>query len=267
MVNLMYKKQLTFLMLMAIILCQLGAVNKLLAAEAVDSTAKKQASADTILDKLEKYLLDQERKSQSFQIESGTNATASSSKDLKKVDSPTIYSLPEQDVKTDLPEVAKLAEISTAIMELENKVDQLGAGVQKTKQKILEQASIGNKILIEAGLSSEKTASLRSLSVFLDDFEIYQADDQSGIWMPSNSIPVYFGPMLPGDHQLSIKARMVLKGTENLALHTNKNRELVQSFKVSIPPGEYTKRMRVEISPSANNESPSTATLKETTAQ
>jgi hypothetical protein len=213
--------------------------------------------ADSILDKLERSLLDQSPDSLSFgeKVKAKTPPTTKSSVPVYTYESTS-------PIESDAGSI-DFKSLTRLISDLENQVDKLASSVQATKQKIVDDASIDNFITLEAGLTNSDHAAIKNISVRLDGYNVYAIDDASGLWMPSKHIPLYAGPLQPGTHRIDVEARVVMKHKKSLPLHNDVYRLVNKTFEVSVPGGSVNRTWRIEFEPPKSVEQGVTATLKQ----
>lgn len=198
---------------------------------------------DAILDRLERRLLDQEAEGLTF---SEKNAQNDGQNEKEKSSS---YKFPKKTIETVPPNIQKIDEVSRLVRELEQQVDQLASNVQKTKQTIIDDAAINNFVSIEATLPDPDKASIKSLEVRIDGFKLYTMSDSAGLWLPSKSIPLYAGPMQPGNHRLDVEARISMRESKPLPVNNPIYRFINKSFQWSIAEGVSNTRYRLTIQP------------------
>jgi len=225
---------------------------------------KPQASAENaeaILDRLEQRLLEQESQSFSFgDTPAAPKNAPQKSTAGKKADKSLRFE--KADIKGNLGETERLKELANLIADLEHQVDQLGSEVQKSKQKILEDAKIKNSAEIITNLTNTDQAAIRSISVTLDGYQIYHVDDTAGLWLPSNSLPLFAGPLQPGNHTLEYEARVIMKHKERLPLNNDQIRSVKQTFALAMPEGEVSKRWQIELKVPTKSDEQVSAVMK-----
>lgn len=143
----------------------------------------------------------------------------------------------------------KVRDLAIAINILEGKIDTLSSEVQKTKNKVLENARMDNFIELNAQLEDTNLAAINSLKVSIDGYEIYDVEETSGFWLPVRDIPLYTGPITPGNHKVSIESRIVLRHRDSLPLNNKIYQQLSKDFEISIPSGSFKKKWTVGITP------------------
>ncbi len=222
----------------------------------VKAESEDVIEVESILDRLEKRLLDQESESLSF-------GEKSSVPDLKEKPSRTMNFDKKEKIVGTTPEMRRLNKLAALVSALESDVDKLTAKVQKTKQKILNDSSVDNFVSIDARLLEPETASIKSLSVKLDGFHIYELQESSGLWLPSKEVPLYAGPMQPGTHRVDLEARISLKHKKGLPLNSEVMRIVQKSFEIAIPGGTAGNKYLISLNPPKGGKGDATASMKE----
>jgi len=213
------------------------------------------SKVDQVLDRLEKRLLDQEADGLTF----GEKLPPPPS---QQGDVRTFNYDKGTRIEARTPTQDTLKGLKQAVTELEGQVDQLASSVQKTKQAIVDDAAIDNYLTLEAQLSDNDAASLKTLNVKLDGYAIYELADTAGLWMPTKSIPLYAGPLQPGKHRIDLEARLVMRAKDRLPLNGDVYRFVNKTFDLTIPGGASVGRYVITITPPAKLSSIPEATLK-----
>ena len=219
-------------------------------------------NVDAVLDRLEQRLLDQEADGLTF----GERAGATKGKDETEAPSARYRFDTKGQVNATTGEREQMRSIANALTELETQVDQLASNVQKTKQSILDEASIDNFVAIEAALEDTDKASIKTLNIKLDGYPVYELNEASGLWLPSKAVPLYAGPLQPGSHRLDLEARVIMRhqSTESaLPMNGDVYRFINKSFDLNIPGGSSKARYVITIQPPANLEETADAVMKE----
>ena len=214
---------------------------------------------DSILDRLEKRLLDQEADGLTFgerQSDPGflKRPLEKSSKQFK---------FKGGKVEASTPDKEKLKAIDLLIKDLERQVDQLAGNVQKTKQTVVDEAAVNNYVSVDAELIETDKAAIKSLQIKIDGYELYSLSDAAGMWLPSKSVPVYAGPLQPGAHRLDLEVRLVLRHNPELPLNGDVYRFISKSFNLNITGGSSKSRFVIAIKPPEKLDENPDATIKE----
>lgn len=238
-------------------------LSALLLALAATSPAPAQEEAaskvDTVLDRLEKRLLDHEADGLTF----GEKNAPPPSLDANDGPTETMKFQKKTKIGASTAELEGLKQIGGQIAELEQAVDRYASEVQKTKQGILDEAHTDNFITIEARLADTDVAAITSLTVKIDGYGVYELKETGGIWMPSAQVPLYAGPLKPGNHRVDLEARIALKPKKALPMNGDVYRFVNKTFDVVVPGGSRTAKYLINIVPPAKLDGVADATLKE----
>lgn len=217
------------------------------------------SQVDSILDRLEKRLLDQEADGLTFGEKMPPPSTGNPADGLiTKYKSKNGTRVEAAPVEAD-----QLKAIAKLVTALESDVDQLASGVQRTKQGILDEAAIDAYVSLEANLADTDAAALKTLSVKLDGYPVYELSDASGLWMPSKSVPLYAGPLQPGVHRIDLEARLVMRHKQGLPLNSDVYRFINRTFDLSVRSGVTNNHYVIGITPPEKLDGSVDATLKE----
>ena len=203
----------------------------------IPGLAKSPKSGNSILDRLERKLLEQERQALSFGNSKVQQTKGPTSKFIYK----------GQSIPSNSPIVKDLTKLSTAIEDLEQHVEYLAGEVQSVKQKILQDVAINNNIQINVALDKKSKLAFRTIDVEIDDHKVFNQNAASGIWSPHSQIPVFSGPISPGKHAINIQARMVSINTKDIPLETGKYVFVNEVFTFEVPIGHISKKWSIEI--------------------
>jgi len=213
------------------------------------------SKVDQVLDRLEKHLLDQEADGLTFGEKLPPPPSEEDEARTFNYDKGT-------SIEATPPTQDTLKGLKQAVTALEGQVDQLASNVQKTKQAIVDDATIDNYLTLEARLSDSDAASLKTLNVKLDGYAIYELADTAGLWMPTKSIPLYAGPLQPGKHRIDLQARLVMRAKDRLPLNGDVYRFVNKTFDLTVPGGASVDHYVITITPPAKLSSIPEASLK-----
>jgi outer membrane murein-binding lipoprotein Lpp len=219
--------------------------------------ASDTAGVDSILDRLEKRLMDQDNEGLTFDEATTGGTTANPLPPDAKI------KLPPQKMTSGTAENDRLKSLANAVTTLENQVDQLASDVQKTRQTIIDEAAIDNFISVEAQLQQSDSAAIKTINVKLDGYNVFELTETAGLWLPTKSIPLYAGPLQPGNHRLDLEARIVMKHKLSLPLNGDVYRFVNKSFEVKVPAGGGSARYVISIAPPEKLDGTADATIKE----
>ncbi|MEY4631971.1 MAG: hypothetical protein RIQ81_2091 [Pseudomonadota bacterium] len=208
---------------------------------------KNISEVESILERLEKKLTDNESGGltvdERMKPAARDNAIPQAGKSLKF----------SRDAGSDTPRgnggdsdsSAMLQELSAAVASLETKVERLHADIQKARLKVIEEARVDNFINIDAEFRGLERATVKSLAVSIDGVEVYKTTQAGGVWMPSNKVPLYAGPIPPGAHKLSVDATLTVKDNPAGPLASDVTRRVAREFEFSVPDGKERRQMQV----------------------
>jgi hypothetical protein len=211
---------------------------------------------DSILDRLEKRLLDQEADGLSFGEKEAIDGTVGYEKANAKFKGKKVS------VDASTADLDRMKSLAKVVADLESQVDQLASSVQKTKQGILDDSAVDNFVTFEAQLADTEAASIKTLNVKLDGYPLYELSEASGLWMPSQSVPLYAGPLQPGNHRVDLEARIVVKHKKALPMNGDVYRFINKSFDVAVGSGTTNNRYVITITPPEKLDGTADATMK-----
>ena len=231
-------------------------VNTLLSVPALAQKADV-SQIDAILDRLERRLLDQEAEGLSFEEKKALKPSLTDKTPI------TTYQYEKTKIEANNPNELRLREVTNLINELEQQVDQLASSVQKTKQAILDDAAINNFVTIEATIPDTDLAAIKSILVKLDGFKLYSIEDSAGLWLPLKSMPLYAGPLQPGNHRLDIEARISIREATTLVVNSPVYRFVNKSFQWTVPESQASVRYVLTLLPPTKIDGQADAKLEE----
>jgi ribosome-associated translation inhibitor RaiA len=214
---------------------------------------------DTILDRLEKRLLDQEADGVTFSDRNGDLNFLKQPVDTKAKK----YQFKGGKIEATAPEKDRLKAIEVLVADLERQVDALAAKVQKTKQSLIDDATLNNSIAVDAQIDGVDKATIKSMRIRLDGYELYSISDTSGLWLPSKVVPIYSGPLQPGSHRLDLEVRLMLRTNPDLPLNTDLYRFVSKSFTMTVAGGSTQSRYVIAIKAPESIDDSADASLKE----
>lgn len=257
-----------FLLSLNVVAVEKSAKTKLSSPSKPEAESSDIKQIDTVLDQLEKDSTTDTTTDNSLS-EKKTNKKKSPSSKYKfsKASSSgissTIYGKVDKKDKPKPTSIESLDTIERSITSLEKEVETLASDVQKAKQTLLENSSIDNFVTISVLLKNSKEASITDLDIKLDGFPLYYLKESSGLWLPGDSLPLYSGPLKPGNHRLSIEARMAQKYDQNLKLNNDSYHFISDNFALLVPEKNPDLRYSLVIIPPSNANEKASASLKE----
>lgn len=188
---------------------------------------------DSVLDRLEHKLMEQE--ASSLKIEP-IHPAAKADQKIK---------VPASKFEGRLPGSEDFAGLEKQIAGLEKEADELSGQIEGMKGELLNQASKGSLIEIAAAIQDPDLTSIRELTFYLDGTKIYSMD--GGEWTPSPEVPFFLGPLEAGEHSLKLEARTVRRREKSLPLDQNIYHRYDQTFKIQVQPGVFHKGYRMQL--------------------
>lgn len=198
---------------------------------------------DSVLDRLEKRILQNESDAMTF-----------GEKNLPEQEPAQKIKLPKAEITAEPDEESQLTDVARAVAQLNNEIDRLNSNVQKTKQQVMTTARAGNTTTVELHLDDADSAALRSLSVRLNGFEIYTLNDTAGLWMPQRRIPIYIGPLKPGNHKIEVEGQLVIRNNKDLPTNTDVYRSVHEAFNLAIPDTKQQSRFVIDVQSPTDSE-------------
>lgn len=214
------------------------------ATAAPSGKASNQVDVESILDRLERKLIDNESGGLTF------DESRKSKHPGRKIESPSTFYKYKGDAghisESDAVD-GNIKQISEMIAGLDAQVERLEADIQKARLKVAEDARVDNFIDVEAIFDAPENVSLKSLRVEIDGVTVYSAKDAGGLWLKSGKIPLYSGPLPPGSHKLSINAGVGTRETSTVPVSGDSARKLSRDFVIRIPDGKEKRKVALFI--------------------
>ncbi len=211
---------------------------KLIVIALLSSTASFAADAniksmDSVLDRLERKLMEQE--ASALQI---SPPSESKNADQK-------ISLPQGSIEGRQPGFDDIAALEKQIAALEKEADELTGQLERVKAELLDKSAKASLVEIQAYIEDPDLTSIRELSLSIDGKKIYAMD--GGDWTPSPEIPFFLGPLSPGEHVLELNAKTVRRREKSLPLDQNISHRYNQTFKINVASGSFHKGYRMRL--------------------
>lgn len=182
------------------------------------------SQVESILDKLEEQLLNQE--GESFSIKGDRLDRSKTATPTMKFSGQSIYANPGSE--------KRIAELAESVGKLEQQIERLSAQVHRSKQHVIELSRQANHVSLQLTPPNDDQAAMQRISVKIDDFEVYTLEDSAGLWLPNQMAQLYSGPLAPGEHQLQISARFALRANDGIPVQTPIIRTLDKTFPIVI---------------------------------
>jgi len=201
--------------------------------------ASSQRNIESVLDRLEQRLMDQDRESLSFGEEPRKGAPPKGAA--------TRFQYPPQDIVARDGDERELIQVTSALAELDQNVDAFAGEVQRFKQKILEEVAVDNFVSIAGTMEKPDAAVLRMLRLKVDGFTVYTIDEATGLWLPRAEIPFFSGPLMPGAHKVELEARLGRRRTADLPVADDTFQAINRTFDINMPDGKVKKSWLITI--------------------
>ena len=209
-------------------------------AYAEDSGGKE---VESILDQLERRLSEDENSVLTFDEQRKLDSIEKS----KPTPANKHIRLKPEQIKGKLNEEERIREIADSVGAIEDQIERLANQVQELKQKTYEEAKINNSIEIETLIKNADSHSVKSLTASIDNQVVFELNDSSGIWLPSDKFLVFSGPMQPGEHVISIEALFVVKQKAGLSFNSAIHKPYKKDMRLNIPDGSASNKYVFEI--------------------
>lgn len=204
------------------------------------SAPKRSESTESILDRLERKLMEQE--AATLRI---TAPPVSASKNNK---APVQrFDMPASVMAAPLPHEAGFDSIAKDLRELEQDADELSGQVEKLKADFLAMADKGNFVEIKLVIEDPNAMVVRTIALTIDKHPVYETQDREGQWIPGPEVLLYAGPMEPGTHELNLKGRIVRRYESNVPLDQNLYHAYDQNLQVVVPTGAFRQGYRLKL--------------------
>ena len=221
-----------------------------------DIQAKK---IENVLDKLEQRLIDKEASPLTFEESENAKIPEKSAAKGKQKYAPKSATK----ITGQTPSGRNLREMQKKLSEYDTRIDQLEGDVRKLRAGVYEDSATDNQVMIEIKAGNQSKFIIRTLNARLDGNTLYNQLDAAGLWMPTRSVPIFFGPMQPGDHRVDISATIAPLSSDGLEMPSWKQKSLQQSFTFSLHDGKARKSITIEINDTKGDGSQPIAKLAE----
>ncbi|MEZ4741340.1 MAG: hypothetical protein R3B45_02655 [Bdellovibrionota bacterium] len=152
-------------------------------------------------------------------------------------------------------EYSNMQDITKALKKLESQINNLSSDVHKVKQQFLDEAKIDSFVEIQVKLASLQNYGIKTLSLKLDGYEVFELHEESSFWMPEDKIPIYAGPLHLGKHRIDVEAKLVMKKNNSIPINTDLYHFINKSFDIVVPDEKFSKRYVLSIeAPEKNGE-------------
>lgn len=196
----------------------------------VSATKPKPTHQDAVIDRLEKKLLEYESSGVSSSESLLGNNDGTNSVEIQGGET-TIKAVQPPQQRSSLDELEKV------VKEIEDQIDQTEEQIQELRSELIQKSGQGGfiNLSIDSQLDSDRT--ITQVTAKLDGFEIYSVSTSLNLWNPFNLIPLYSGPIPPGEHRLDLEVVLAQKSTDKTTVNGSETLLEKQSFQFSMPPG------------------------------
>lgn len=163
-----------------------------------------------------------------------------------------------------MPMDDEFAQIALQLADLERNLDALSSDIIKAKQSIFEQAHFDNSIKIEIDIKNSKSVALQNIDVSLDNVALYDFNAGDNLWIPTEVIPIYHGPLSQGAHRLDLTMHVLVRGPGQFDFKNSQYKLINSSFRIDIPEGPFKKTWVVVVDGSPSDIKNISAQLTET---
>jgi hypothetical protein len=223
------------------------------------STETQANKIENVLDKLEQRLIDKESSPLTFD----ESETAKSPEKVPAKAKQRYAPKSAARISGQTPSGRNIQELQKKLGEYDTRVDLLEADVRKLRAGVYEDSATDNQVMLEIKAGNESKFIIRTLHARLDGNTLYNQMDAAGLWMPTRSVPVFFGPLQPGEHRVDISATIAPLSGDGLEMPSWKQKSLQQSFSFSLSDGKARKSITIEINDSKGDGSQPVAKLAE----
>lgn len=242
-----------------LILCLGFGVNGLatLSLAKTKTTEAHAKKIENVLDRLEERLIDKE--SSPLTLEEQEKRSQKISNEPKNVQKYVPKSPTKITGKT--PSASNLNELQRKINEYDTRLELLESDVRKVQSNTREAAATDNTVSLEIRIAEGSNIAIRTLSATLDGSSLYNQVDPAGLWMPTKSIPLFYGPLQPGVHTIDIDGYIAPNQGKDGSQADWRQKGIKQSLSFTLAEGVQRKTFAIEISSGNGDKSPPTAKL------
>ncbi len=243
----------------------LAPANQIIARQ--DNTDAHAKRIESVLDRLEKRLIDKESSPLTTEENDRIAADAKSSVNAsQQADQKYVPKAPAK-IKGQTQAGRNLQELQKKINEYDSRIEILESDMRKLSSTTQDNGTTDNVVSLQIKTDSERPVVMKTLAATLDGQTLYSQIDPAGLWIPSKIISLFYGPLKPGSHRLEITSTVSTTTDEATAAGSWKQKALSQTFEFTVPEGKQRKSITVEIGQSANGGGTPTATMFESEAK
>lgn len=163
----------------------------------------------------------------------------------------------------NLKPINDINELDQRINKINSNLKILTAKIKQKQQEIMNEMNVDNLIAFNVTLAKSDIANIQQIEIKVDGMSIFKSDKFSGLWMPKDSLPVYYGSLNPGKHRIDVMARIVMLNPSDVPLNESLYRMINKSFSISIPIGSFRRKWVFTIFPPNNLNEPVKAEMFE----
>lgn len=243
-------------------LCVVGLISVspgMAAAAATKHPKAEEKKIETVLDKLDRRLLDKEANPLTLDEQEDLGAHG------KKIGAPTQTYSPKSAAKItgNTPSGKNIQELQRKINEYDGRVEILESDLRKLRSSVYEASATDNQVMVEVKSGNDTKFIIRTLTARLDGNTLYNQVDPAGLWMPTRSVPLFYGPLQPGEHRLDLSAMLAPLSADGLEMPSWNKRGLQQSFTFNVADGKLRKTVSIEINDAKGDGSQPVAKMAE----
>lgn len=157
-------------------------------------------------------------------------------------------------ISTQIAPLKELKLLEEKLNRIEHKVDQLSGEVKRNLDQVVSSFNANGLIMIDMILRKSSVANLQSVSISIDGHRIYETSDFNGIWLPSDQLTVYLGPLDPGKHRIDLSGRVIMLNPQEIPDSQSIHRMINRSFTIDIPDKNFKRKWTISIMPPASSD-------------
>ncbi|MCX6116341.1 MAG: hypothetical protein NT027_02275, partial [Proteobacteria bacterium] len=125
---------------------------------------------------------------------------------------------------------------------------------RRIKTETMDQSNRDSNLSLDLINTQENSLSLKSLTVKMNGSLLYNQIDHSGMWLPNSTLPLYNGPIQPGNHALDFTIVVATIKEQGLPLHGWSTQEITRKMQVEIPEGKSSRQIKILLKKESNNQ-------------
>ena len=122
-------------------------------------------------------------------------------------------------IKGNLEPMKELKKLEIKVKKLESELDRVGDKVKQNQQEILNELMLDNLIEIELLTRGFQNGKLDMVSIKLDNLILFESDSYLDLLMPDDKITLFYGSIVPGEHQIDVSAKIAVSQPDKLPLN------------------------------------------------